>query len=281
MLKGFVCPDGEKVTLDACLNGCRLGERCATRSFLKFLKEGEREWNGTSSVTQLINGTREAYLKIMNDYYIVPDKNVFRVFGSKSHENLEDDSIERGAWKGISGVPDEIVPYENGEGFEIIDHKFIGSYKVGLLLGMTKERVPDGRYKNGKEKWKTLIHFDPDAKDDFDYRMQLNYYRLIVENCGGFKVNKLTLACYPRDGGTRSAFGNGINKNIYIINIPIMDEEEIERYFLKKRDNLLDALVQESLPEICNSHENWHGRKCEQCEVREYCEGNPFVGKEE
>ena len=93
MLREYICPDGEKVRIEECLQGCRLrseleGGRCLSRRVLKAISD-RREWTGKPSVTQLINGTREEYLKITRDYAARPQELIPALFGSCCHAYLE------------------------------------------------------------------------------------------------------------------------------------------------------------------------------------------------
>jgi len=64
-------------------------------------------------------------------------------------------------------------------------------------------------------------------------------------------------------------------KNIYFVNIPIVDNEEIVSYFTNKRDVLLKHLDDNTIPRRCDEKETWNGKKCEKyCEVRGLC---PYV----
>ena len=65
---GFICPDKEKVTFQECFTECRLKAdlpcgRCKALPFLRKVSL-QREWTGEPSTTQLIGGTREAWLKM-------------------------------------------------------------------------------------------------------------------------------------------------------------------------------------------------------------------------
>jgi len=78
-----------------------------------------------------------------------------------------------------------------------------------------------------------------------------------------------------RDGGLRVAQDRGLDKNIYLIEVPLYDDEVLENRFLKARDNLVRALETDNLPKKCTDEETWNGRKCQSyCEVRYLCPFN-------
>jgi len=136
-LKWFCCPDKKRITVEDCLKdgGCRMGERCASRSFLMMAGK-DRPWNGRPSCTQLISGTLHSFLKIKHDYATFPDSRAFMVLGTRGHKVLEDagsgDDISELELKfqdgDISGIADGI---ETEKGKRVLyDTKTTGSYKL-------------------------------------------------------------------------------------------------------------------------------------------------------
>jgi len=78
-----------------------------------------------------------------------------------------------------------------------------------------------------------------------------------------------------RDAGTMSALSRGVDKNIYFVDIPFVDNDKIVSYFTDKRDALLKHLEDKTIPRRCNDEESWQGKKCEKyCEVRTLC---PYI----
>ena len=75
-----------------------------------------------------------------------------------------------------------------------------------------------------------------------------------------------------RDGGLAIAESRGVFRNIYIITIPRLDDQEVKEYFAHKEKALLTALEQGSWSEPCNSRECWDDVRCkEYCDVAMYC----------
>lgn len=276
MIKGFICSDGTKKELDYCYNKCQ--DKCNPVSFLRMVAQ-ERKWEGVPSVTQLLNGTLESYLKLTVDYYVDPDSMAFAISGTKKHGNLEEhgeNPEQHLVFEGIQGTCDELVLNCDGS-YTLIDYKTSGSYKVAQCLGIAKEKIPDGFYKNGKEKFRSeLVKIQGDWGD---YAMQLNMYRIMLENIRGIKISDMKIFFIVRDGGTIAATSRGIEKNTYYESVPFMDDEEVLKFYIGKRDSLLNAMETGITPAICSQEERWFGRKCgKYCAVREQCPRINIIG---
>jgi len=75
-LKYALCPDGITIEVEQCLKQCRrAGGRCLTLPTLHTVLR-DRPWTGIPSTTQLLNGTRMEYLKIVSEYAVDPMENV-------------------------------------------------------------------------------------------------------------------------------------------------------------------------------------------------------------
>ena len=125
------------------------------RAYLRHISE-DRPWSGKPSVTQLLNGIRMEWLKIMSDIAINPDECAFMLQGSISHYALEkqgevtETRLENDY---VSGAFDTIE-WSEGDA-TLIDYKNYGSYKAGLVLGMEQydeavELLVQGVRKPGK-----------------------------------------------------------------------------------------------------------------------------------
>ena len=67
----------------------------------------------------------------------------------------------------------------------------------------------------------------------------------------------------------------GLDKHIYLIEIPKYDDEVLENKFLSARDELVQALETGNLPQQCSKEQTWDGRKCQSfCDVRHLCPYN-------
>jgi len=102
------------------------------------------------------------------------------------------------------------------------DLKITSSYKLMRALGIYKVDVDIGELyktsvKKGQPKTKKEFRFDG-VKDVFEWAVQLNYYRLLLEQ-QGFKVSKMFIQALCRDSNLRIAQERGIDKTVYIITI--------------------------------------------------------------
>ncbi len=75
----FICPDGKRTRIMNCLNRCRMRERCMFLPTLRAIAASSDRKLLKPSVTELIAGTREIYLKRTNEYAIDPFNTLFTV----------------------------------------------------------------------------------------------------------------------------------------------------------------------------------------------------------
>ena len=302
-VKYFICPDGEWVRLEQCIasGGCRLHKRCLTQATLISLAE-QREWKGIPSVTQLLKGTKEQFLLITQDYAEDPDDIAFRFDGTSMHNELESQDVEGSVIEerfttshGITGAPDIL---ETEDGWHILtDYKKSGAFKVSKALGM-EEYVYDHPTEVYKQKAymtiggvkvsrlagepKVIKGHKPNfsKRECFDWDMQVNYYRIGLEE-KGHRIDEMRIQALVRDGGTASATKYGLKKRFYLIPVPHIDNEFVIEYFLRKKAQLEHAL-QYGWNEPCTPEEHWNGRKCDKfCSVKMFCEYSPHYGKKE
>ena len=81
----FICPDGREIPILKCLNRCPQKERCmflpTLRAIARSMDRGLKE----PTVTELISGVREGYLKKTTDYAIDPQKTLYALHGQAVH----------------------------------------------------------------------------------------------------------------------------------------------------------------------------------------------------
>jgi len=228
-LTRFICPDDETIKCEDCVEKCRLGNRCYPLAMLRRIVNGRREWKGIPSATEIIKNTRQAYLMNKEDYEEKPDQHTLALLGTIFHSTVEMD-FERMTYKSMfTGLPD----WYDKETGELIDYKVSGEYK----------------YKK---------------KDYKDYTLQLNMYRLLLEQ-EGFSVKSMKIAFIVRDG---SLTRNGTFK---WIDIPFITDEEIVDWAYIRSSNLKLAIEMDATPPICE--DTWGGRLCKTyCPVKNKCD---------
>lgn len=281
-LVGLRCPNGDVVTVDHCLKVCE--QRCITIPTAKRVTM-EREWTGTPSTTQCLNGTMMEFLKLTKDYTVDPQKRAFMLSGRGHHELLEDLAVELGlpaevALTGDRDIFDVLEPSK--EGWTLTDYKWWGSYRVGRALGIMevgKQPDPSGAKYKVSGKWgkagdpKMISVFAQvdNCVDLFEPELQLNNYRRILRE-RGLVVTKMQLQVTVRDGGLAIATARGITLNIYLIPIRELPDSYVREYFMNKEVALKTALQTKRWETPCDDRESWEGKKCQEyCEVWEYC----------
>jgi len=288
-LKYFICPSGQKVQIKDCLSKCHKSEgRCLSLPTLMEIAD-TRPWTGSPSTTELLNGTRLSFLQITKNYAVSPYERAFALLGTQHHRRLEKiaekiNALSEERLQGeVSGILDLLVPDEmaSDERYILMDYKTSGSFKVAKALGLVRRKVPDpsgevyktsGKWgKAGDTKMVTIYEPDESVVDMWDWELQVNNYRLMVQACG-FPVSKMVIQATVRDGGTMVAQNRGIVENIYLIPVQRLADSYVQDYFSTKRVALLSALETGRMPAKCNSKENWDGKRCEGfCPVKEFC----------
>lgn len=289
MKRWFICPDGDKIEIAECYKTCRMKERCAPLSYLH--RAGEfREWTGKPSCTQLLGGTREAYLMLTTDWAVDPEKSAWMILGSAGHAVMEhsghDEISEMVVMvDGITGRLDFLEKNEEGT-YDLNDYKVVGSYAVAKALGVEIVKTPklddsgEQLMWHGKPRMDTVVTLNPDKADLRDWALQVNFYRIGAEK-GGVPIRQMRLFMIPRDGGTVVAKSRGITRQTYFIPVPVMDDERVMTFFGIKRDALIRAMVTGEWPLPCTAQEAWDGNKCRgYCPVVDACVrhgDNPFI----
>lgn len=268
-LTDFKCPDGVTTPITECLEACPNKQgRCLSLPTLYDVGH-DREWMGKPSTTQLLNPTRQEYLKITRDYAIAPKSRAFALLGTRHHRQLEVvakkiEGIEaelKLKSPEVSGILDLLEPDPLQEGYYILwDYKTWGSYSLALQLGLKN----NGEYEQRQT------------------QLQLNNYRILVEELN-FKISQMKIQCTVRDGHTKSAYWNGIEDTIVVLPIDFLPDDEVKEYFSRKREALLTALDTNTMPGLCDYEERWKGRRCkgDLCPVHPYCPEGAQINKVE
>ncbi len=254
MLTYFKCPDGNIRPIKECLVKCGMGDRCLSLPTLTTIGY-TRQFNGHPSTTQLLNPTRLEYLSIKYPFAVDPFDQAFALLGTRHHgkleavakkiEGLESELLLKGE---TSGILDLLEPLDDDK-YRLIDYKTFGSYSVAKHLGL----------KDGGE------------YDRLKLALQLNNYRILASELD-FNITELKAQVTVRDGGTRSAKDNGIDRNLYMLSVEILPNDEVKEYFITKSYALLTAIDNNQVPELCPCEERWNGNRCKRfCPVNAYC----------
>ena len=274
--KYFICPDNQKCEISGCLQSCRMEKRCLSLPTLRAISQ-QREWTGIPSTTQLLKGTREAWLEIVNDDLIInPQDRMFSLLGTKVHGTLERHTDNMLSEERISDeVSSGQMDCYDANSMTLYDYKTAGSYKVMQALGIVMVDVPTGEvYKTGEKKGQPKTRKEPQngQPDMREWELQLNDYRIKLES-QGFAVKDMYIEAIVRDGGTIAARSRGIIQKAYLIPVRRMPDEEVKTYFKIKADALQSALATEVIPPPCTDEECWERRKCKAyCTAWEHCD---------
>jgi len=277
----FICPDGKRVTIRRCLATCRRKERCMFLPTLRAVADSLDRGIKGATVTELISGVREAYLKKKVSYAVDPQSVLYSLHGQAVHtihegntegEILGEIRLKDKLTSGKFDLYGKIIDEEEGV---LGDLKVTSSYKLAKALGIYKVDVPTGEtYKTGAKKGqpKTRKEFRYDGvRHVWDWALQVNYYRMLLEQAG-FAVQRMFIQALCRDSNLRTASERGITKQIYIIPIHRISDHWLKRYFGKKSKLLRQALRNKELPPPCSVKETWNGKKCtDYCDVRKHC----------
>jgi len=277
----FICPNGQQIKIADCLKDCPNCQRCMFLPTLRAVAKSLDRKITEPTVTELISGVRETYLKKTSEYAVEPSSVLYALQGQAIHsinerhtqgDILSEERLNDDITSGQFDLFGKILDSDDGV---LGDLKVTSSYKLMKALGIYKVDVETGEvYKSGAKKGlpKTRKEFRYDGvKDVLEWAIQLNYYRLLLEQ-QGFKVNKMYIQALCRDSNLRIATERGINKTVYIIPINKISDHWLKIYFNHKAKLLRVALENNSLPPVCSHRERWGDRKClDYCAARDNC----------
>lgn len=276
----FICPNGEKVNIDECLTKCKQGRRCMFLPTLRAIAKSLDRKIKQPSVTELIAGVRETYLKKVTEYAVDPFSVLYSLQGQAIHTIHEKNAegilsevrLEDGITSGRLDLYGNLLDEEEGI---LGDLKVTNSYKLMKALGIYKVEVETGEvYKTGLKKGqaKTRKEFRYDGvREILDWAIQLNYYRRLLEK-EGYPVKRMVIQALCRDSNLKTAVERGITEKSYLIEINKISDYWLQKYFSKKATMLKEAMDTRELPPICTPRERWNDRKClDYCAARENC----------
>ncbi|MBR0288427.1 MAG: hypothetical protein IJQ82_05560, partial [Selenomonadaceae bacterium] len=282
----FICPDGKRIDIADCLRSCPNQQRCMFLPTLRAVANSLDRQISEPTVTELIAGTRETFLKKTTDYAVDPASILYALHGQAVHSInerhtqgniLSEERLKDEITSGQFDLFGKILDADEGV---LGDLKITSSFKLMKALGIYKVKVDTGEVyksglKKGQPKFKTELRFDG-VRDLLDWSIQINYYRLLLERVG-FKISRMYIQALCRDSGLRIAQERGIDKPVYIIPINKISDHWLQLYFHHKAKALRDAIESNTLPPVCSFRERWGNRKClGYCAAREHC---PYAQK--
>ena len=277
----FICPNGQRIRIADCLRSCPNPQRCMFLPTLRAVADSLNRNIAEPTVTELISGVRETYLKKTSAYAVDPASILYALQGQAIHSINEQQT--QGSILSEERLKDDITSgqfdlfgkiLDTDEGV-LGDLKITSSFKLMKALGIYKVKIDTGEVyksglKKGQPKFKTELRYDG-VRDLLDWSIQLNYYRLLLERAG-FKISRMYIQAICRDASLRIAAERGIDKPVYIIPINKISDHWLQRYFQHKAKLLREAIQSKTLPSICSFRERWGNRKClAYCAARENC----------
>ena len=277
----FICPNGQRIRIADCLRSCPNPQRCMFLPTLRAIANSLERKISEPTVTELIAGVRETYLKKTSAYAVEPSSVLYALQGQAIHSINEQQT--HGAILSEERLKDDITSGQFDLFGKILDAdegvlgdlKITSSFKLMRALGIYKVRVDTGEVyktglKKGQPKFRTEFRYDG-VRDLLDWSIQLNYYRLLLERAG-FKISRMYIQAICRDASLRIAAERGIDKPVYIIPINKISDHWLTRYFQHKAKLLREAMATKTLPPVCSFRERWSNRKClDYCAARENC----------
>jgi len=243
------------------------------------------------------------YLKAVGDYTIDPNDRVWAALGTSTHDKLAMHKYASNvltetplADDEMKGIADVLEGDEGKPGYFILsDYKTWGSFKVAKAYGIVSETVEEtvldeeGKpviLKSGpnkgkpKTKQQRLVKQDPAKIDLKGEELQLNRYRIFFESYG-FPISKMQIQVVSRDGGTYIAQNRGITRNLYIIPIKRLINNDVLGFYRELAGEVTEAFTKSYIRK-CNSWESWERRRCEggYCEVVEACKAMSATAEE-
>lgn len=280
----FVCPSGERIAISDCLKNCPRSQRCLFLPTLSAIAKSVAERKIENfTVTELLSGTLEQYLKKTNNYSIDPMAHLYTIQGSAAHLLHQGEaqgnmlSEERFYDKNFSGAIDLYGGILDENTATLGDLKVTSSYKIMRCRGRYSVSIPSPNnevYKSGPKKNQvktTKVWRDDGVKHCLDYSLQLNSYRLLLQQAS-YPVERMVVQLLCRDYGLQIAYTRGIDQPVYLLEINPISEHWLRLYLETKAKRLREALDNNVLPPPCNARERWHDRKCTgYCEVSSFC----------
>lgn len=266
-------------------------------AFYYFWAADRRKWNGTPHITDLIKGTREAFLLYTADCVIDLDATAHALGGLFKHGKLEDVFVDNSRytfraeqkvnWLDIDGRLDAMLLDFNQHIIYIDDLKTAGAYKYKTYSGISTKKEPvldefgntvyikSGKNK-GMPKTKNTFVRSAGERDNLEYDVQISFYgHALQEQDPQLKDWKMYLHIFfmIRDGGMAASKSQGINFNTMREPVNIIPKDMLTEHLVPRRKALVDSINSGLVPDMCTRKERWDDRKCclAYCSAFEVC----------
>lgn len=210
---------------------------------------------------------------ILYDFKTFGSYKVRKILGLEKKQVVSEEVYTRGytppGLKPLMELKDIIV--ETGENSPLVEK---------LMDYITEQEA--GKKEKGDIKMKTIWVPNPELVDMRSEILQMNCYRYLAETIKNWVVNEIRLNVFVRDGGTQNAFNNGVDRNVYNIQIPIISNDEIISVYSEKTRLVTEYIGKNVSPPVaCDDSECWDGIKCQRfCPVAQYCDkGREYAEK--
>ena len=215
----FICPNGQRIRIADCLRSCPNQQRCMFLPTLRAVADSLDRKISEPTVTELIAGVRETYLKKTSSYAVEPASILYALQGQAIHsinelntqgEILSEERLKDDITSGQFDLFGKILDADDGV---LGDLKITSSFKLMKALGIYKVKVDTGDVyktglKKGQAKFRTEFRYDG-VRDLLDWAIQINGYRMLLERAG-FKVNRMVIQALCRDASLRIAASVGL-----------------------------------------------------------------------
>ena len=167
----FICPSGERVRIVECLRSCPNKQRCMFLPTLRAVAKSLDRNIAEPTVTELISGVRETYLKKTSAYAVEPSSVLYALQGQALHsinelntqgEILSEERLKDDITSGQFDLYGKILDANEGV---LGDLKVTSSFKLMRALGIYKVKVDTGEVyksgaKKGQAKFRTELRYD-------------------------------------------------------------------------------------------------------------------------
>ena len=155
----FICPNGQRIRITDCLRSCPNQQRCMFLPTLRAVAISLNRKISEPTVTELIAGVRETFLKKTSAYAVDPASVLYALQGQAIHSInelntqgaiLSEERLKDDITSGQFDLFGKILDADDGV---LGDLKITSSFKLMRALGIYKVKVDTGEiYKSGLKK---------------------------------------------------------------------------------------------------------------------------------